>query len=88
MWVRTDLVVPPSLRNDYRLISGYTRDSAVPIDIPIVALAGRTDPKVTMTQMNYWAELAPSGSFRAAYFEGGHFYLQSWVEDVVSVVGA
>jgi pyochelin biosynthetic protein PchC len=76
----------PSLRSDYLMDYSYVREKTVPIDVPIFALSGRADPKVTPLQMNSWIEVAPQNSFKMKQFDGGHFYLNDQLEDVVSVV--
>lgn len=76
----------PSLRSDYLMNYSYVREKATLIDIPVFALSGRLDPKVTPLQMDSWIEVAPKNAFKTKQFDGGHFYLNDYLEDVISVV--
>lgn len=76
----------PILRNDYLMNYSYVREKAVLIDVPVFALSGRADPKVTPLQMDSWIEVAQRNAFKTKQFDGGHFYLNDQLEDVVSVV--
>lgn len=77
------------IRNDYRLIETYRPGSRPPLDCPIDVLAGDADPELRLTrdddQAGGWAALT-SARTTVQVFPGGHFYLSSQRERVVSTV--
>jgi pyochelin biosynthetic protein PchC len=69
-------LVLPVIRSDYRASETYRYRPGPPIDSPIVALAGTTDPCVTPAEMSHWSAYTRA-AFGLHEFDGGHFYLES-----------
>lgn len=75
----------PILRNDFHAIENYLHIPGEPLVSPIVALHGDQDTQLHTGSVLEW-RLLTSGSFRLIKFSGGHFYLDSNVEQVASVI--
>ncbi len=69
-------VVLPAVRDDYRLVNGYSRGRRPPLECPVYAWTGDHDSEVTPEQMEGWAEMT-HGAFRLRVLPGGHFYLKA-----------
>ncbi|MYW04375.1 alpha/beta fold hydrolase [Streptomyces sp. SID3343] len=67
-------MVLPALRADYRAIETYKMAPGNPLECPITALIGDTDPKVTVDEATSWRDHT-IGTFDLHTFTGGHFYL-------------
>ncbi|MBC6448016.1 alpha/beta fold hydrolase [Actinokineospora xionganensis] len=78
-------LVLPMVRNDFRLIETYRPAVAAPLPIPILALAGADDPRMTVAQAADWAEATDAG-FGLEVFPGGHFYLEPLRGQVIKTV--
>jgi pyochelin biosynthetic protein PchC len=74
------MVLPP-LRADYRAIETYRMaDAATPLDVPISALIGERDPRVTREEAQAWCEHT-TGPFQLHQCpDGDHFYLSRFPE--------
>jgi medium-chain acyl-[acyl-carrier-protein] hydrolase len=83
-------ILLPALKADARLYRRYVYDPAPPLEIPIIAYYGRTDPNVRSEHVERWREQS-TGHFERREFEGGHFYLQSqrdaFLTGLVQVLG-
>ncbi|MGH3659014.1 MAG: thioesterase II family protein [Micromonosporaceae bacterium] len=62
----------PILAADFDVNECYTFQSDKPLDIPITAFVGRTDPVATEERAADWSEHTTAG-FRLHAFDGGHF---------------
>lgn len=78
-------LVLPMVRNDFRLIETYSPAAADPLPIPILALAGADDPRMTVAQAADWTEATAAG-FELEVFPGGHFYLEPHRVEVINTV--
>ncbi|MGB3438867.1 MAG: alpha/beta fold hydrolase [Actinophytocola sp.] len=67
--------VLPAVRDDYRLVGGYSGGSRPPLTCPIHAYAGADDTEVTPEEIRGWADMT-QGAFRLRVLPGGHFYLK------------
>jgi medium-chain acyl-[acyl-carrier-protein] hydrolase len=79
-------VLLPILRADFEAMERYQYDpGASRLPVPIVALAGLNDPRVTREQTDGW-ELHTDAGFRAYYFPGDHFFLHSCQGAVITCI--
>lgn len=78
-------LVLPMVRNDFRLIETYRPAVVAALPIPILALAGADDPRMTVAQAADWAEATDAG-FGLEVFPGGHFYLEPHRVQVIETV--
>lgn len=72
----------PTLRADVTIHETYVFQEQAPLDLPITAYGGLSDPRVSREQLQGW-ERHTAGPFVMRMFPGGHFYLQ---EDRASVL--
>ncbi|WP_181798146.1 thioesterase II family protein [Streptomyces sp. WELS2] len=75
----------PVLRADYRALAGYRHPPREPLDIPVTALAGDTDPVAAPDEVARWGEFTRSGC-ELRVFPGGHFYLDQCRDAVAEVL--
>lgn len=75
----------PGIRADYRLIENHHTGERPRIDVPILALAGVSDPIVDPADVACWKD-ATTASFTLREFEGGHFFLDDNLPEVVTAL--
>lgn len=75
----------PVLRADFRLWEEHWPQPGPPVDVPMVALAGRNDPRTPADTLEAWRDHT-TASFRQRLFDGGHFYLQDSARELVTVI--
>ncbi len=75
----------PVLRADYRAAQTYRYRPGPPLHCPVVALVGQTDAKVSLQEAAAW-RTHTSAETTFHWFAGGHFYLNSHVEEVIALV--
>ncbi|WP_408994765.1 thioesterase II family protein [Streptomyces sp. 1268] len=75
-------MVLPAMRGDYRAIETYRYRPGPPLNCPVLALTGDSDPLVEVTDARAWAQhtVAP---FRLRVFTGGHFFLSDHTESIM-----
>jgi pyochelin biosynthetic protein PchC len=64
----------PALRADYRAVETYRYRRRPKLTMPVTALIGDSDPRVSVTVAREWAA-STTGAFALRVFPGGHFYL-------------
>ncbi|MFE4694952.1 thioesterase II family protein [Streptomyces sp. NPDC056749] len=79
-------MILPAIRGDYRAVETYqySPGSSV-LDVPIIAMIGDQDPRVTITEARTW-EHHTSRDFDLHVFPGGHFYLNHFTADVAKEI--
>lgn len=75
----------PILRADFEAAETYRYNDEPPLDIPIVALGGDDDPRVSREQLEGWADQT-AARFEASYFPGGHFFINAEFEFIVRLI--
>ncbi|MFJ6619339.1 thioesterase II family protein [Kitasatospora sp. NPDC091335] len=76
-------MVLPVIRSDYKAAETYRPAPDAPkLTVPVLALVGDDDPKVTVDEARRWREHT-SGPFEIEVFRGGHFYLNAHANTVV-----
>ncbi|MGW6445260.1 thioesterase II family protein [Lentzea sp. NPDC055074] len=78
-------MVLPAIRGDYRAVETYRHVPGPPLDVPIHALTGDSDPRVEVSEVEEW-ERHTSRSFALKTFSGGHFYLAGHLRTIVGLV--
>ena len=66
----------PVLRADFELIERHEYSHTTPLDCPITALGGLSDPEVTAEDLAQWAA-ATTAEFSLDMFPGDHFFIRS-----------
>ncbi|GAA4597889.1 acyl transferase domain-containing protein/surfactin synthase thioesterase subunit [Actinoplanes octamycinicus] len=64
----------PILAADIRLVGSFEPDDAAVLDVPVTALHGRGDDRVTEPEMRDWARWTSAG-FDFQLLDGDHFFL-------------
>ncbi|GHC53160.1 thioesterase II family protein [Streptomyces flavofungini] len=74
-------MVLPAMRGDYHAIETYRYQPGPPLNCPVLALTGDSDPLVEVAEARAWAQhtVAP---FRLRVLAGGHFFLSEHTETV------
>ena len=80
-------LVLPVLRADAALYRRYVYSEEPPLDCPIRAYGGESDPNVTSFHLEAWREETVS-SFGMRTFPGGHFYLRTHGEEFLAALAA
>ncbi|MFJ4989688.1 thioesterase II family protein [Streptomyces sp. NPDC088732] len=81
-------MILPAVRGDYRAVETYR--APVPqavLDVPIAALIGDQDPRVSVEEVSGWRDHTSAG-FSLKIFPGGHFYLGEAAADVAAEITA
>ncbi|MFB6887954.1 thioesterase II family protein [Kitasatospora sp. NPDC056327] len=79
-----DLILP-SLRGDYTAVETYLAKPEEIVTVPVTAMTGDADPRVTVEQMGDWAAHT-TDAFDLHVFPGGHFYLAQERRAVLDVL--
>ncbi|MFD0478767.1 thioesterase II family protein [Nonomuraea thailandensis] len=77
--------VLPIVRADYRLAETYRSRPAEPLDCPITAIIGDSDPEVDSSNARGWGGLTRAG-FKLHVLPGGHFYLAERRSEVIGLI--
>ncbi|WP_170107216.1 thioesterase II family protein [Roseibium marinum] len=70
------MLVEPTLRADFSIARQAVTRTSAPLDLPILAIAGRHDTYAGPGDMQPWKN-ETSGSFHLQIVDGGHFFLHS-----------
>jgi surfactin synthase thioesterase subunit len=74
-----------AVRADYEAFNRYSCDPGVTVATDIYALGGEQDHRISPDMLRGW-EFHTSGAFTLSMFDGGHFYLNDYTEDVAELV--
>jgi len=66
----------PQLHADTSLYRRYVYAPQAPLDVPIQAFGGTSDPNISLAQLESW-EMQTAAGFGVRRFPGGHFYLDT-----------
>jgi medium-chain acyl-[acyl-carrier-protein] hydrolase len=80
-----DSQIFPNLQADFAMVDNHHRAVPQILPCPLLALAGKDDPDVSVDQMRMWSVAAGSG-FELEQFDGDHFFLHSAHERVIDTV--
>jgi surfactin synthase thioesterase subunit len=75
----------PILQADFELVDSFSRSFPQILPCKLLTLAGSDDPEVPLEQSRAWAATA-GGGFDLKIFKGGHFFLHSAHDEVISFV--
>lgn len=79
-----EIILPP-LRADMRMCEGYIYHPEPPFDCPIHAFAGHSDICSPPDIVQAWREQT-TGDFEMDVFEGGHFFINTALDDLQSAI--
>lgn len=77
----------PLLRADFELCDGYSFRPGPPLDCPVTAVGGSSDPHVPREALKEWRTLT-RGPFETATVSGGHFFVNESRAELLRVVVA
>jgi surfactin synthase thioesterase subunit/glycosyltransferase involved in cell wall biosynthesis len=80
-------VILPVLRADTTLYRRYTYTDRPPLNCPIHAYGGKSDPNVTREHLESWQEHTTCAA-TVRLFPGGHFYLQTAQQEFLKALAA
>jgi surfactin synthase thioesterase subunit len=78
-------LVLPYVRNDFRLIEKYAHRPGALLTVPVTAIVGDEDPRVSPDQAARWGEVT-DGPFELTVLAGDHFYLVPRQAEVIAEV--
>ncbi|WP_156755618.1 thioesterase II family protein [Actinokineospora pegani] len=84
---RTMSLLAPGLRADFRVNDTYRHRPQPPLDCPVTAFSGRTDPHVAPANVEAWGAQT-TGRFTHHRLDGGHLFLHSEREALLGHLGA
>jgi surfactin synthase thioesterase subunit len=64
----------PIFRSDFEMIDSYTYRPADPLDCPLTAFGGESDPKIPLDRISAW-HVHTSRGFKCHFLPGGHFFI-------------
>ena len=75
----------PIVRGDFKMIEMYQYREEAPLDCPINAFGGAQDELALQDDLAAW-QAQTHGSFKMQMFQGGHFYLQDALPQLLAAV--
>jgi len=75
----------PSLHADFEAAETYIYKHEVPLDIPIIALGGEDDPRVSREMLEGWADQTKV-RFEPHIFPGGHFFINDAADSIIQLL--
>lgn len=75
----------PIVRADFEAIETYRAASQAPLEIPMIALGGSHDPRVSRERLEGWSTQTSAG-FRAQTFDGDHFFIHTEKETILDLI--
>lgn len=78
-------LILPMLRADFAVIERYRHEPGPPLDMPLVALTGAGDVRVSRDVAAQWAQYT-ANSFTLRILPGDHFFLRSAMEQLLAEI--
>jgi surfactin synthase thioesterase subunit len=75
----------PGLRADFAMLESYEYRPGPPLDCPIVACSGSSDPHAPLSELDAWSR-ETKRRFSIRTFCGGHFYFQQERDAVTGLI--
>lgn len=75
----------PTIRNDFSMVSGYTRSFEKKVNIPLLVLRGKQDKVVSNELISTWTKYTNSQT-TITDINGGHFLFEESPKDLMSQV--
>jgi medium-chain acyl-[acyl-carrier-protein] hydrolase len=75
----------PNLQADFAMVDNHHRAVPQILPCPLLAMAGKDDPDVSVDQMRMWS-VAGGRGFELEQYDGDHFFLHSAHERVIGTV--
>ena len=78
-------LVEPTLRADFSISRQAVNRAEIPLELPILAIAGRRDPYAGPGDMQFWRD-ETKGPFRLEIIDGGHFFLHTHLKSFTKYI--
>ena len=78
-------IFTPILRADFQLIETYRHRQEIPLECPLTAFGGSSDPKIGPENIGAW-KLHTSNCFTTNIFQGGHFFIHTSATSVLDQI--
>jgi medium-chain acyl-[acyl-carrier-protein] hydrolase len=75
----------PIVRADFEAIETYQYISEHPLEIPIIAIGGSHDPRVSRERLEGWSTQT-SAVFKSRTFDGDHFFIHTEKETILDLI--
>lgn len=75
----------PIVRADFEAIETYRAPNETPLEIPIIAMGGSHDPRVSWERLEGWSTQTSAG-FKSHIFDGGHFFIHTEKETILDLI--
>jgi surfactin synthase thioesterase subunit len=75
----------PALRADLMVVETYRHTAARPLNVPLLALSGRSDPLCDAASVEAWGRHT-ARDFAHHSFAGSHFFIREHAAEVVAVI--
>ncbi len=75
----------PAIRSDYHAAETYAYTPGPPLNCPVRAFTGFSDPRVEVSELHHWGDHT-EGPFGLDVFSGGHFYLVDSQEEIAGEI--
>lgn len=73
----------PVFRADFKLLDNYCYRASGPLNCPVTAFGGNSDPKVSPTEINSWQNQTMS-KFNSYFLPGGHFFIMQSRQQLIN----
>jgi medium-chain acyl-[acyl-carrier-protein] hydrolase len=75
----------PALRADFEMTENYIYKEDAPLECPITAFGGLSDPKVTREKILAW-KMHTSINFDSRFFAGDHFFIKNSESSILNCI--
>jgi len=75
----------PALRADFELMETWRYTPQAPLEAPITAIGGSSDPTLPFSDLEAWREQT-AASFKSYWLPGAHFYLNERRKNLLSLL--
>jgi medium-chain acyl-[acyl-carrier-protein] hydrolase len=76
----------PALRADFELMETWRYKTEAPLQVPVTAIGGCSDPTLPFSDLEAWREQT-GASFESYWLPGTHFYLNEQRKNVLALLG-
>ena len=77
----------PIVRADFEAVETYQYISEHPLEIPIIAIGGSHDPRVSRERLEGWLTQTSAG-FQSHIFDGDHFFIHTEKDTILDLIQA
>jgi len=79
--------IEPILRADFKAVETYRHIPSGPLEVPVTVMIGSSEKNVTYEIAQEWKN-ETTKQFELIVFEGGHFFINDHIPEIVSVISS